>query len=402
MTTTPAAAAGVCPFTGRSSALPLDGNPHVPTPALAEFRENGPATPIRFADDHEGLLVTQFGMAQAVLEDPRFTQNPRRFLLGPPEGEVHDVDQRAKDALAVADILSLDGDQHRRIRRSVTARFSVKAARGRREAVRGFVTETLDAFLAGPNPGNVTTDLATPISVRSHCLVLGVPDSHVQLFGDTFAKPTTTQRKFDVIRELLELVRLSPGDNVFSDLIASDLTAAEVEGLAWVLSVSGRDSVAYMISMSVLTLLKHPEQWELLKREPELLPGAIEELVRYNTMFLTVFSRTALEDMEIQGVTIPKGQSVTVSPVGANRDPERFDDPSTFDITRDSAGHLGFSHGPHGCVGQQFARVQITEALTQLLTRVPDLTLIDAEFESPYPLASYLPTYEAPPVNVTW
>ena len=395
-------APAVCPFTGRAAGIPLDGNPHRPTPAIATARAEAPAVPVQFADGHDGLLVARYGTAQAVLADDRFTTFPRRFLLGPAEGETHDVDQRALDALAVADILSLDGEQHLRIRRSITSRFSVKAARGRREEINGFVTEALDDFLDGPNPGNLTADFATPISVRSHCLALGVPDSHVALFAETFVQPTTTQRKFEVIRELIEVVRANPGENVLSDLLASDLSEAEVEGLGWVLSVSGRDSVAYMIAMSIFTLLRHPDQWAKLKREPELLRGAIEELVRYNTMFLNLFSRTAREDLEIEGVSVAKGQSVVVSAVGANRDPERFENPDTFDITRDAAGHLGFSHGPNGCVGQQFARVQITQAIEQIMARVPDLTLTEEQLESPYPVASFLPTYEAAPVMVSW
>lgn len=396
------AAGATCPFTGRPSALPLDGNPHVPAPAFADARTHGPVAAIEFADGHPGLITTQYDIARAVLEDSRFSQVPRRLLLGPAEPEALEVDDRANEALALADILSLDGEQHLRIRRSITSRFSVKAVRGRRDVVRGYVTQVLDAFLAGPNPGNVTEHLATPISVLNHCFALGVPDQLVPLFEETFVHDSTLQQKFAVVRVIIESVSSSPGENVISDLLASDLTAAEVEGIVFVLAVSGRDSVAYMIAMSVLTLLSNPEQLDLLRRRPDLMPSAIEELVRFNTMFVTVFTRTATETVELAGVSIPRGQSVAVSTVAANRDPARFNNPSVFDITRDAAGHLGFSHGPHGCVGQQFARVQMTEALTQLLDRVPTLGLVPTEFETPYPLASFLPTYEAPRVMVTW
>lgn len=396
------AAGAVCPFTGRQSALPLDGNPHVPAPAFADARMHGPVAAVQFADGHDGLITTQYDIARAVLEDPRFSQVPRRLLLGPAEPARLDLDAAAHEALALADILSLDGEQHLRIRRSITSRFSVKAVRGRRDVVGRYVTEALDAFLEGPNPGNVTEYFAAPITVLTHCFALGVPAELVPLFEQSFVHESTSQQKFSAVREFIRAVSSSRGENVISDLLASDLTATEVEGIVFVLAVSGRDSVAYMIAMSVLTLLQHPEQLKLLVREPDLMPSAIEELVRFNTMFVTVFTRTATESLELAGVSISEGQSVAVSTVAANRDPARFDNPSVFDITRDAAGHLGFSHGPHGCVGQQFARVQVTEALTQQFQRVPNLELMPTEFESPFPLASFLPTYEAPPVMVTW
>lgn len=392
----------VCPFTGRPSGLPLDGNPHVPSPAFAEARARGPVAAIEFADGHQGLITTSYDSARAVLEDSRFSQIPRRLLLGPAEPVVPEMDARAHEALRLADILSLDGEQHLRIRRSITSRFSVKAVRGRRDDVRRVVTQVLDAFLLGPKPGNLTTDFATPISVLNHCAALGVPPELIPLFEQAFVRTSTMQEKFDAVRQIIDTASRLPGENVISDLLAADLTEAEVEGIVFVLSVSGRDSVAYMIAMSVLTLLKHPMQLERLRREPELMASAIEELVRFNTMFVTVFTRTATEAMELEGVSIAEGQSVAVSTVAANRDPGRFDNPSVFDIARDAAGHLGFSHGPHGCVGQQFARVQIAEAVSQVVERVPRLQLVPVDFETPYPVASQLPTYEAPPVLVTW
>jgi len=118
-------------------------------------------------------------------------------------------------------------------------------------------------------------------------------------------------------------------------------------------------------------------------------------------MFVTLFARTALEDVEIEGTLIPAGTSVAVSPVSANRDPAHWgENPDTFDVTREAFGHLGFGYGIHGCIGQQVARVEIREAITALLQEFPDITLVHAEQLEPQPFAHPVAVYEAGEVLV--
>jgi cytochrome P450 len=119
-------------------------------------------------------------------------------------------------------------------------------------------------------------------------------------------------------------------------------------------------------------------------------------------MFVSVFPRTATEDIELEGMRFREGESVWVSPAAANRDERRFDDPDEFDVTRDAFGHVGFGHGPHGCVGQQLARVEITEAMTCLIAGVPSLSLVSAEQNDHLPFAGDLPTYQTGAVFVAW
>jgi len=123
--------------------------------------------------------------------------------------------------------------------------------------------------------------------------------------------------------------------------------------------------------------------------------------MRVGAMFITVFARTALEDVEIDGVAIPAGTSVAVSPVAANRDPAHWgDDADGFDVERDAFGHLGFGYGIHGCIGQQVARVEIREAITALLEEFPGLRLVSAEQLEPQPFAHPVAVYEAGEVLV--
>jgi cytochrome P450 len=128
----------------------------------------------------------------------------------------------------------------------------------------------------------------------------------------------------------------------------------------------------------------------------------MEEFMRVGAMFVTLFPRTATEDVEIGGTRFRAGESVSVSPVGANRDEAVFERPEEFDIARNAFGHLGFGHGLHGCVGQQVARVEITEAIGQLVAEFPALRLEHAEQLAPMPFAHPVATYEAGSVVVGW
>jgi cytochrome P450 len=347
-------------------------------------------------------VATRYDTARAVLEDPRFSQQPQRMPLGPSEAPPPELDADGKRSIADANLLGLDAPQHRKIRRSITSRFSVRAVRTYQEKVSSIIRDQLEHLLAQGSPVDLTEHFAEPISIRIHCLVLGIPDSHVAGFVNGFVGKSTTQEKFDFIRDMLRVKRDALAEDVLSDLLRSDLTTAEIEGIVLVLLTSGRDSVAYMIATGTVALLTNPDQAQVLRDDPDLISGAIEELMRYGTMFITLFPRTATEDIEIGGVVIREGQSVSVSPVAANRDERRFANPNEFDIRRDAFGHLGFGHGLHGCVGQQLARLELREALRQLFLGIPSLFMDHAEQLSPLPPAHPVATYQAGAVIVGW
>jgi cytochrome P450 len=390
-----------CPYAER--VLPTDGTPLEPSPALATWRDEAPATPLRYPDGPDGLIVTRHALARDVLADSRFTVAVHRFPR-PQEGtELDDLDGAGRAALAASNLLALDGEQHLRMRRAILSQFSMRAVRAREDAVAGIVASQLADFLAREQPADLFAHYATPISMRTHCLVLGVPDALAPRFGELFVTGTsTTQEKFDYIRGLLAAREGSPGDDVITHLLQGEWTRAEVEGILLVLMTSGRDSVAYLISTAMVALLTHPDQLAVLRDDPAALPGAIEEFMRVGAMVVTLFPRTAREDVELHGVVIPAGTTVAVSPVAANHDGRQYEDPDRFDVTRDAFGHLGFGHGPHGCVGQQLARLEIREAVGQLLAAAPGIRLVHAEQLSPLPFAHPVATYEAGAVEVAW
>ena len=392
-----------CPFHSTHT-IPTDGTPLEPSPTLAAWRDESAATPLHYPDGHDGWIVTRHELARMVLEDPRFSQQPQRM---PGEADLSSsfgpgVDDRALAAIEVGNLLGLDSPQHARIRRTILGRFSVRATRSYQSDVAAIVARQLECLRTKGSPANLTEHFAQPISAAVHCRVLGIPPTHAEQFTSLFVGKSTSQQKVDFLRDVLAAKRADPGDDVLSELLQSDLTTPEVEGLTLVLLGSGRDSVAYMIATSTVALLSHPDQLDALRDDPSLISGAIEEFMRFGAMFVTLFPRTATEDIDFGDVHIATGQSVSVSPVAANRDKRRFEHPETFDISRDAFGHLGFGHGFHGCVGQQVARLEIREAITQLLAGLPGLVLVEAEQAEPLPFAHPVATYEAGAVVVGW
>lgn len=408
-----------CPFP--HSALPVDGTPLHPSPTIGRWREQAPATPLHYTDGHEGLIATRYDIARSVLQDERFSVRPARTPLnsslvekldrvaaGPHDDHVPltetapDQDDGVTEALRI-NLLSLDGAHHARLRRAVTARFSVKSAKARRPDIAATVRRQLDLFRAEGSPNEVWHRYAQPIATTTHCQVLGVPPPEEDRFRAVFLGGATAQGQFDFVRGVLEHRRAHPGQDVASDLIAmEELTDIERESLLHGLMGAGHDSVAYIITTALVALLTHPDQLALLRDDPAKIGVAVEEFMRMGAMFLTLFPRTATEDVAVDEFVIPAGTTVSVSPVGANRDPAQWHDAERFDVERDAFGHLGFGHGIHGCIGQQVARVEISEAVALLIRELPDLALVSAEQLEPLPFANPVATYEAGEVFVSW
>jgi cytochrome P450 len=165
-----------------------------------------------------------------------------------------------------------------------------------------------------------------------------------------------------------ELVRVQAEDG-------DRLSDAEIVTLVWHLVLAGQ-TPTNLIANAVAALLSHPAQLAAVRSDPALMPGAVEELIRWCGPSLLAIPRHARQDVELYGATVPKGAKVTALVAAANRDPRVFADPDRLDVTRTpGAGHLGFAHGPHFCLGASLARVQTQVALTALLRRFPGLAM---------------------------
>jgi len=375
--------------------LPSDGTPLKPSPTLDQWRESSAITPLSFPDGHEGWIALEQQISQEILMDTRFSQQPHRFPgLAPQQRPEDFIDERDEMAITTADLLALDGDQHRKCRKTVTSRFSFKTVNSYTEAVSTLVSKQLSHLLEQPQPVDLTEHFSEPISIANHAFVLGIPDSMVKEFERTFVGSVSREERIKYLREVYQYKLENPGDDVISHLIQTELTQAEVEGLIYVFFTSGRDSVAYMISTSMVALLQNPDQLDLLQNSLPVPAEAIEELMRYCAMFVTLFPRTALEDLELNGEKIEAGQSISVSPVAVNRDPRIWDEPNSLKLDREVKAHLSFGHGIHGCLGQQLARLVIQESLTQLLRAINSIELVSAEQLEPMEFAHPVATYK--------
>jgi cytochrome P450 len=381
-----------CPYKHN---LPSDGTPLNPSPTLDHWRESSEMVPLSYPDGHEGWIALQQQISQEILMDTRFSQQPHRFPgLAPQQTPEDFIDERDELAITTADLLALDGDQHRKCRKTVTSKFSFKAVNSYSDAVSALVSRQLSHLLEQPQPVDLTEHFSEPISIANHAFVLGIPNSMVSEFERTFIGSVSRQERINFLRDVYQCKVENPGDDVISHLIHSELTQAEVEGLIYVFFTSGRDSVAYMISTSMVALLQNPDQLELMRTTLPVSKEAVEELMRYCAMFVTLFPRTALEDLEIAGQKIEAGQSVSVSPVAVNRDPRIWDEPNALKIDREVKAHLSFGHGIHGCLGQQLARLVIQESLTQLLGAIHSIELVSAEQLEPMEFAHPVATYK--------
>ena len=383
--------------------LPADGTPLQPSPTLDNWREESSILPLKFPDGHDGLIALKIDVAQEILMDTRFSQQPHRFPGLNPHLQPEDfVDEQDRLAITSADLLALDGDQHRKYRRSVTSKFSFKAVNSYSEAISALVARQLIYLKEQAQPVDLTEHFSEPISIANHAFVLGLPEFMIPEFERTFVGAVKRAERIAFLREVYEYKLDNPGEDLISHLIELKLERYEVEGLIYVFFTSGRDSVAYMISTSMVALLKNPEQLAFLRKNLPVSQEAVEELMRYCAMFVTLFPRTALEEVEIAGHKIEKGQSVSVSPVAANRDPDIWSDPNLLKLDREIKPHLSFGYGIHGCLGQQLARLVIQEALTQFIQSLNSIALVLAEQLEPMEFAHPVATYKVGKVLITW
>lgn len=352
------------------------GCPFDPPAELIEARRHGPISRYTHPGGRPGWLITGYELVRSVLGDPRFSS--RKELLNVGDFEVPPAPP--------GEFLLMDDPQHRRYRKPLMGKFTVRRMRLLTERIERITADCLDAMEKSGPPADLVTAFAKPIPTIVICEILGVPyqDRHsFQEQIDTFmggevsdeeliAAYTATQ---EYLAELVAAKRAHPTDDVLSELTDSDLTDEELKGISLILLAAGFDTTANMLSLGTFALLQNPAQLAALRADPALTDGAVEELLRYLSVAKT-FMRTALEDVELGGRTIEAGTTVVLSYNTANRDPERFVDPQVLDIRRqDTSGHLAFSHGIHQCLGQQLARVEMRVAFRALVDRFPTLRL---------------------------
>ncbi|WP_329153247.1 cytochrome P450 [Streptomyces sp. NBC_01456] len=368
--------------------LPMerDAGPFDPPRRITRLREARPVSPMVFPDGHEGWLVTGYEAVRQLMADTRFSSRQDIGVLHVPY-EVPGMPVSTEPAPQIPGMfIAMDPPDHGRLRRRLTGAFTVRRMKMLEERIVDITERQLDEMARLSPPVDLVKEFALPVPSLVICELLGVPYADRENFQVNSAKFLVKDQPLDekmaayialttYLSELVTRKRATPGDDILSDLARhDDLTIEELTGSAFLLLLAGHETTANMLALGTFALLEHPEQLAELRADPDLLPGAVEELMRYLSV-VDVLYRYATEDIELGGETIRKGSTVVVSLLAANRDPLRFDHPDTLDIHRKARGHLSFGHGIHQCLGQQLARIEMRAGFDGLLRRLPTLRL---------------------------
>ncbi|MGW2424392.1 cytochrome P450 [Streptomyces sp. NPDC001709] len=366
-----------------------------PYPAYAELRARGRV--IRYEPTDQWLVPRHADVA-ALLRDRRlgrtyqhrFTHEEFGRTPPPPEHEPFHI-------LNDHGMLDLEPPDHPRIRRLVSKAFTPRTVERLQPYVRALADE-LVAGLVHNGGGDLLTDVAEPLPVAVIAEMLGIPEGDrgqlrpwsADICGmyelnpseETAAKAVRASMEFsEYLRELIAARRKEPGEDLVSGLIAAHdenddrLTEQEMISTAVLLLNAGHEATVNATVNGWWALFRNPAQLAALRADHSLIPSAIEELMRYDTP-LQLFERWVLDDIEIDGTTIPRGSEIAMLFGSANHDPEVFDRPERLDLTRGENPHISFSAGIHYCIGAPLARIELAASMTALLQRAPTLALM--------------------------
>ncbi|MEV4471444.1 cytochrome P450 [Nonomuraea sp. NPDC049504] len=312
-------------------------------------------------------LVTRYEDVRAVLSDRRLSRNRER--PGAPR-----MTAAARTKMFQNPKIDRDPPEHTRMRRLMTKAFTP----ARIEKLGPYVEEVVAELLGRWRrpPVDLVSEFALPLTLRVICRLLGVPVADQERFR------TGLGEAWQYIGELIEVKRADPGDDLISELISvhddqdGRLSTHELHVWCTVLLMAGHETTAAQIGSGAVLLMQHPDQLALLRDEPERIPDAVEELLRFQVAGHSLsMLRYVTDDIEIGGCPVPAGSGVVPVLESANFDASVFPDPLRLDVTRDARDQIAFSAGPHYCLGAALARLELRTAFAQLIGRFPGLRL---------------------------
>ncbi|MFC4376059.1 cytochrome P450 [Nocardia halotolerans] len=359
-----------------------------PYPCYAWLRDNAPVYPATIPFTNVRVwLVSRYADVRDGFADPRLSSDYHTAL---PEFHAAGLAFGA-GTVGERTMLNLDPPDHTRLRGLVSGTFTAARIAQWDAAIRATVDELLDALPAG-EPVDVMERIATPLSIRTICMVLGAEpgdEAELRRWADLVftADPAELAQVPKAIADLLdyadELVtrkRKLPGKDLLSALITArdhggELSPDELVATAMGLMVAGYESTIRLIGDMLLALLDHPDQLAAVRDGRCTVADAVEETLRYDGPQISSLWRFTTEDMEIAGTTIPAREPVLLLVGSAHRDESRYPNPDSFDISREDKRHLAFGHGIHRCLGAALARLESRILLESLLARFSGLAL---------------------------
>jgi cytochrome P450 len=355
--------------------------PFAPPPAYEQVLRERPISQVSLSDGSRAWLVTRHEDVRAVLGNRRISADPANAgypFISP--------GYRAM-ATQSKSFIRMDDPEHARLRRMITGDFAARRVEALRPQIQQVADDLLDQMTARPPPADLVREFALPLSTLVICLLLGIPYGDHAFFQQSTntvldARSSAEQARHAREGLTLYLERLAaekeqdPDEGIIGRLAArGELTRPQVARMGVLLLMAGHETTANMTAMSALALRRHPGQAARLHAEPELIGGAVEELLRYLTVAQEGLTRVATQALEVGGQTIAAGEGVICMLSTANRDDAVFEAAGELDVARDASRHLAFGFGVHQCPGQTLARLELQIALDALLRRLPDLRL---------------------------
>ncbi|MFE3649761.1 cytochrome P450 [Streptomyces sp. NPDC059122] len=357
--------------------------PYHPPTNYRPLRESGPLSHVTFYDGRKVWVVTGHAEARALLVDRRLSSNRQNPAFPIPMRRLENI-RRVRTPL-----IGVDDPEHNTQRRMLIPSFSVKRIAALRPQIQQTVDGLLDRMLAQGPPADLVSAFALPVPSMVICSLLGVPYADHEFFeersrrllrGRSAEESEESRGELEgYLAELIARKQKDPGDGLLDELIAERLRAGTVQHeelarLAMILLVAGHETTANMISLGTFALLEHPDQLAQLRSDDNLMPAAVEELLRFLSIADGML-RVATDTIEIAGHTIRAGDGVVFSTSLINRDETAYPAPDELDLDRSARHHVAFGFGIHQCLGQNLARAELEIALRSLFRRIPDLRL---------------------------
>ncbi len=370
----------------------LHGSDYIADP-YPTYRAMAEESPVWLQEETGHLYVSRYADVKAVLMDSANYSNNRvqdRLSRVPDEMPAQCLAAILHDRLVMT-----DGPRHQALRVKMRDAFTAARVRAYEPMIRQVIADHL-ADIDWSRPVNFLQEIALPIPSKIVLLVLGFPpadfaqlrewtsDFYTWLASSPDPIEVRTQRAIDATQHMRDYVsdrlRNPPGDGSLLDELLGDEAAGELTDDEVVANLIGIVNAAHetttsLMANSMLLLLNHPDQLDLLLADPTLIPGAVVEVGRLESPS-QIISRVAVRDLELQGVSISAGQLLAINLAQANRDPEVYADPDRFDVTRSGLAPLTFGHGEHFCVGTALARLETEELIAMLLPRLPGARII--------------------------
>ncbi|NJP93070.1 cytochrome P450 [Nonomuraea sp. FMUSA5-5] len=355
-----------------------------PAPELASMRDEEGVRRVPTPFGIDAWLVSRFSDVREVLGDATRFSNAAAMSFRPVSDQLS-AEQRER--MRAGNLLAFDPPEHTRLRRILTPEFTMRRMRRLEPRIHEIVQEHLDAMERTGPPADLVSAFALPIPSLVICELLGVPYDDradfqrrsgrlldVSLPFEQRTAASLEQRAY--MTDLVKRAQADPGEDMLGMLVrehGDDLSTDELTGIASLLLLAGHETTSNMLGLGTLALLRHPDQLDLLKKEPERIGATVEELLRWLTIVHSGTSKVTTTDVELSGVRIPAGEVVMCALPAANRDPHFISEPDRLDITRGDLGHLAFGHGVHHCLGAPLARMEMRIAFPALFERLPGL-----------------------------